>query len=560
MLCIFDGWLRVAGVQVEVYRAHLEHNRKQRQRFSEECATVSVGQAVVLLDFKENVIIGTGPIEVSHSFYERVQRTVLGYVVYTRDAAGNCVRKHHVNVVSEVLSHDGLFVRDTFAQVLHKHCPGVRVASVWMDCGPHFRNGEVLSFLLGDLPKLGLRVSVNFFVEHHGKSPCDTHFSLLSRWLDNLTLRKPVYSTESLLSGWREQAKESKSRDEITFELYQRAVRPPTLTVIEIPNVKMYYAFRSKPAGSVDVAAAAKCVCLDARVLSVDPDTLAQTLTLKVKAKADSRQNRVPRPDPAPCDAVSEEVLESRRVQIVRQQSLRGEGELDAALLAALARVSFSDRTLAAAPPLVSRPSVGRPSARAAATGRRTTCTTAAAHPPSRPRARIHPYTRKPAQQNQLQHLQPASATSAHMVIVVHMHACCARISMCFGRSCGACDGIGGCILLRAHACVYVLCSCCASVLVDYCRASDCVCFFSHALCVTASCAATATGSCPAPTTTKNTCTPSCSAPSTPDTPIGEHAHAYGGCVVASARFISPVLCCIARVLTAVSRVREQCS
>ena len=47
----------------------------------------------------------------------------------------------------------------------------------WMDNGPHFKTYEVARFLF-TIPKVyNYNIEWNFFVEGHGKSICDTHFS-----------------------------------------------------------------------------------------------------------------------------------------------------------------------------------------------------------------------------------------------------------------------------------------------------------------------------------------------------------------------------------------------
>ena len=49
-----------------------------------------------------------------------------------------------------------------------------------MDNGPHFKTYEVARFLF-TIPKVyNYNIEWNFFVEGHGKSICDTHFSKVS--------------------------------------------------------------------------------------------------------------------------------------------------------------------------------------------------------------------------------------------------------------------------------------------------------------------------------------------------------------------------------------------
>jgi hypothetical protein len=54
----------------------------------------------------------------------------------------------------------------------------------WMDGGPHFKNLELANYFQGLKDrKLFTDVEWNFFVENHGKNPCDSCFSSISSWL-----------------------------------------------------------------------------------------------------------------------------------------------------------------------------------------------------------------------------------------------------------------------------------------------------------------------------------------------------------------------------------------
>ena len=70
----------------------------------------------------------------------------------------------------------------------------------WSDCGPHFRNGELVYEILITLPTLTkIQTTYNYFIEKHGKSPCDSEFSVLGKWVDEIVSIIYVGTTEELI-------------------------------------------------------------------------------------------------------------------------------------------------------------------------------------------------------------------------------------------------------------------------------------------------------------------------------------------------------------------------
>ena len=107
---------------------------------------------------------------------------------------------------SDVLSHDGVFVRDCVSDLITKlyHiCPrlaNLKKINFWTDVGPHFRCQKVAHFLLVDVPKMfKIDVDWNMFAECHGKSIVDGHFGLLSRWIKDIETRTKVSTIDSLV-------------------------------------------------------------------------------------------------------------------------------------------------------------------------------------------------------------------------------------------------------------------------------------------------------------------------------------------------------------------------
>lgn len=115
-----------------------------------------------------------------------------------------------MDYISSYLNHDSKFVIQCLQLVLEE--PFVKNKNrinFWNDCGPHFRNGELGEFILNYLPNKNIITTWNFFAEHHGKSTCDAHFSLISRWIKQIELIEKLKTTEQLIKKLTEKAKQN---------------------------------------------------------------------------------------------------------------------------------------------------------------------------------------------------------------------------------------------------------------------------------------------------------------------------------------------------------------
>jgi hypothetical protein len=228
---------------VQAYLYHRNNKNKQRASFNDMKDNVKEGECVFVLDFKENVKIGSDPVETQYNFFHQRPCSVLGFVLYYVE--GGRIVKKHINYVSSVLSHDAFFASQCCIDVVKKHCASFTNLKVWSDCGLHFRCGEMMRTLLLDLPhQLQKKVSVNFFVEHHGKNPCDPHFSTLSTWLKEMKASRPIHSVDDLVAAWRTKAAEQ-SEAKIIFEVFNPKEADPLASVLKIPDLKTYYSLQS---------------------------------------------------------------------------------------------------------------------------------------------------------------------------------------------------------------------------------------------------------------------------------------------------------------------------
>src|SRR4051794_26275220 len=115
-------------------------------------------------------------------------RSVLGCFLGYRDPVSQCVRHHYIDSISSCLSHDSRAAYEQIEAIVQrfvKHdLPHVRTVHLWTDTGLHFRSAQSIGSVLFRLPSTtDLNVSQHYFIEGHGKSEVDAHFSLLSAWL-----------------------------------------------------------------------------------------------------------------------------------------------------------------------------------------------------------------------------------------------------------------------------------------------------------------------------------------------------------------------------------------
>ena len=196
---------------IEVYNHHKDTASKQYNsfKFKKQINVLKekgVKHCLIVLDFKENIKLSRGLVEYDHDFHNKPIRTVLGFIIYFVDSNG-IYHKKHFNIISEILSHDAGFVINAFEKLISQGWFQFKSMDIFMDCGPHFRCQELLHYLF--IEKKELNIMVHFFGEKHGKSPVDSHFSILSRWLIDLDRNVHIDSTEGLISGWTKKINES---------------------------------------------------------------------------------------------------------------------------------------------------------------------------------------------------------------------------------------------------------------------------------------------------------------------------------------------------------------
>jgi hypothetical protein len=267
-------------------------------------------QGILLLDFKENLKLGGGPVETNRTFYTRTQCSVLGMALITRGLGGK-LRYKYYDFFSNILSHDSLFATDCLRQLLQSgEFPTLRSLSVWTDCGPHFRSQEFAHTLLVEIPgNFGMEVAWNFFGEYHGKNVVDSHFGLLSRWLSEAERSTQIGSIADCIRCIERSVESSnagKQEDErlcIKSFVYTRESRPEHRVLLEIPRFSVYQCFTSVAMNDAQPSIVG--------YLTSKKDDGTQ-LAVKVVKRKDTRKTKVP-PVRDPPPELSQSVTVMRR-------------------------------------------------------------------------------------------------------------------------------------------------------------------------------------------------------------------------------------------------------
>ena len=128
---------------------HYDMKEKQREHFNHQRKNLQPNQLLVVIDYKQNLIVGRKPVEISHDFRQRRQRTVLGMAVYqhgsnptyhdiitdvnTKKSWLACVKMY--DVLKETIENTTMFINNII---------------VWADVGNHFRFATLLRLVGAD--------------------------------------------------------------------------------------------------------------------------------------------------------------------------------------------------------------------------------------------------------------------------------------------------------------------------------------------------------------------------------------------------------------------------
>ncbi len=140
-------------------------------------------------------------------FYEQNTRTLIGFGVYFFNIGENRIDNIRYDLISDnskTFSTDSISVIRAFRYLrtreFFKKIDTFNYV-IWCDCGTHFRNSQILSYFFSELRSQNIKVSLNYFGEHHGKSFCDSHFSIISKYIEFATFKKQIVNSNDIVDA-----------------------------------------------------------------------------------------------------------------------------------------------------------------------------------------------------------------------------------------------------------------------------------------------------------------------------------------------------------------------
>jgi hypothetical protein len=168
--------------KLNIVRRHHESNKYIKGEHAKQLQTLPLGAAMLTMDFKENITLGSGPRELGQSWYTRERRTIFGMALNKKEADGS-ISKWHFNIVSDCLAHDAIFVKQALTHLFAtKLWDSFKIEHLylWCDNAPHFRNTILLAYLLDLVKQKEFQtIKLCFFEAYHGKSEVDGMFGTL---------------------------------------------------------------------------------------------------------------------------------------------------------------------------------------------------------------------------------------------------------------------------------------------------------------------------------------------------------------------------------------------
>ena len=233
-----------------IYNNHIKVYRCQYKTFKElkqiEYLKKNLDTALLIFDFKENIKINSGPIEYDDTFRNKQPITILGFILYYFDKSSDLVKKKNFNILSTILNHDANFVKESL-KLLKNELNLFKNLQIFVDAGPHFKNGELFDFLF--FQNNNLNITINFFEEKHGKLPCDSHFSLLSKSLNEITNKIQISNIETLIKEYENYFNNFNKNNpnkiyDIKFLELKKIIYCIKKKVTEIKDLKIYNSFK----------------------------------------------------------------------------------------------------------------------------------------------------------------------------------------------------------------------------------------------------------------------------------------------------------------------------
>lgn len=206
---------------------------------------------MIIVDFKQDLELEHGPNEVGNSYYNRSRCSCLGFVLFTKK--NGILEKHRIGMFSRILSKNSAYAIECIENLVKSTLfNNITNLKFWFDCGPHFKSGECIHYILN---QLNIQTELNYFVEHHGKSDVDTFFSWLQNAKNEIENVKELNTIDDLINALIHRVtminlfnndNSKKKFNVLLFKLDETLIADKTLKKYKILHLKHYYKFEMK--------------------------------------------------------------------------------------------------------------------------------------------------------------------------------------------------------------------------------------------------------------------------------------------------------------------------
>ena len=256
----------ISQVRLNIQNAeeHKQYDEHQKQQFRIQKNELQQGEAIVVIDFKENLHLNIEAEETSYNYYDKPQRAYFSLSLYYKNNSNDLVNKFF-DILSKNLTKDTYWVQcalDSIFQSEEWQQFNFSKVFLWMDNGPaHFRTYEFQHYLWNiNVSKcFAFTCQWNYFVEGHGKSICDTHFSKISQALKTKGKEQEIViagsddavkAIKEMFAFWKEQTiqKNKSVKKQSFYDLSLQILEIPSSTHVlqkklNFKNLKLYFHF-----------------------------------------------------------------------------------------------------------------------------------------------------------------------------------------------------------------------------------------------------------------------------------------------------------------------------
>ena len=83
---------------LQLWEEHVFSNKHQQEQFKLQQESLKSGDAILVVDYKENISMGESLIQLGQDFYNRPQRAFFGGVLLYKEQ--DTIKKHHFDIMS----------------------------------------------------------------------------------------------------------------------------------------------------------------------------------------------------------------------------------------------------------------------------------------------------------------------------------------------------------------------------------------------------------------------------------------------------------------------------